>query len=101
MRHPHGWEAANRMEERLLHLALRPTQNRMSRPAGAAHSGSQKINGTAEYKAAEACAQPALVFAARRAAALDLLADCCLQFGMGDAAERLSHRAASIREAVQ
>lgn len=92
-----GADQADRLHAKLLHHAWNPPRNRMSRPAQAAHPGNQ-INGTREYKTAEAAAQRALEFARRRATALDHLADHCLQFGMGDTAERLSHRAASIRE---
>lgn len=102
MRNPsRGADVAAMLHDLHLTRALRPTQNREGRPmARTASLESQKINGTAEYKTAEAAAQRACAFAGRRAAALDHLADCCLQFGMGAAAERLSHRAAAIREVL-
>src|ERR1019366_10494434 len=53
-----------------------------------------------DYDAAEACAQRAVAKARARAQGMDRLADALLQMGYGKPAERLSHKAHSLREAV-
>lgn len=101
MRHPSGADTADRLHAMMLHRALKPPKNRESRLCGAASRGSQRIiSDKLEDRAAQACAQRACEFAARRVTHLDSLAANCLRFGLPNAAERLSRTAWEIRAEV-
>ena len=101
MRNPSfGADVPAKLHGMRLTRALRPTQNRESRPMARTASLENQSNSTTGYSAAEAAAQRAVAFARRRALHLDHLADRLLHFGMPDAAERLSRTAWEIRAQV-
>jgi hypothetical protein len=83
---------ADRLHARLLHQALRPPRNRMSRPAQAAHSGKQKVNdGRIDHP--DAAAQRACAAALRHADRLGRTAATLAAVGQRDAARRLARLA--------
>jgi hypothetical protein len=76
-----------------------PAQKRKA-PGSDTQGSFEKLNLTDKTTTADLAGQRALFKALRHAAEIDRTADLLLALGFGRQAERLSHNAAAIREAV-
>jgi len=76
-----------------------PKRNNPGRDPGVV-IGKLKLNSESAFGTPERSAQRAIEAALRHAARMDRLADRLLQLGYHEPAERLSHRAQELREAV-